>query len=202
MNQMNTMNAIKVIAVLSDIPAERIINTAEQITATGVKCICINLDRHDSIKSLVTLKERFGDSILLGVGGVTSPVEVETAAENGAQFISSYITDEDVITCTREMGLISIAGAFTPTEIASAHRFGADYVKLFPSDIVSLSYFSQIASAMPQIKLVGASVMATSCHEYFESGAVLVETAPNLGYRYTDAKEIEAACEIFKILTA
>ena len=198
---MLSMNEIKVIAVLSDVPAEEIIKAAERITSTGIKCLCVNLDRHDSVKALAILKDHFGDDILLGAGGVMSPVEVETAAENGAHFISSYITDQDVIVCTKEMGLISIAGAFTPTEIATAHRCGADYVKLFPSDIVSLSYFSQIASAMPQIKLVGASVMATSCHEYFESGAVLVETAPNLGYRYDMTKEIEAACEIFKILT-
>jgi len=199
---LNEMKNIKVIAVLSDVPAEDVMKIAEPILNKGIRCICINLDRHDSMKALMMLKKYVGDRALIGAGGVTSPVEVEMAAENGAEFISSYTTKQEVIERTKEMGMISIAGAFTPTEISAAHDFGADYVKLFPSDIVSLSYFSQIASAMPQIKLIGASVMATSAHDYFESGAVLVETAPNFGYHLDAEKDIMAACEIFKILTA
>ena len=39
----------------------------------------------------------------------------------------------DVIRRTVELGMVSMPGAMTPTEIEVAHEAGAQFVKLFPA---------------------------------------------------------------------
>ena len=70
--------------------------------------------------------------MLVGAGTVTTTELVELTAKAGGMFIISPDTDVAVIKKTRELGLVSMPGALTPSEIKTAHAAGADYVKIFP----------------------------------------------------------------------
>lgn len=67
--------------------------------------------------------------MFIGAGTVITEKQVELTQKVGGKFIISPDTYESVIQKTRELNLVSIPGALTPSEIQEAHRCGADYVK-------------------------------------------------------------------------
>jgi len=62
---------------------------------------------------------------------VTSTALADLANEAGAKYIISPNLNKSVITRTKELGLVSIPGALTATEVAYAHQLGTDFVKIF-----------------------------------------------------------------------
>jgi 2-dehydro-3-deoxyphosphogluconate aldolase/(4S)-4-hydroxy-2-oxoglutarate aldolase len=60
---------------------------------------------------------------------VLNEEQVNLTAEAGGGFIISPDINEAVIRRTVARGLVSIPGALTPSEITSAHRAGADFVR-------------------------------------------------------------------------
>ena len=68
--------------------------------------------------------------MLVGAGTVTTPELVEIAVNAGAKYIISPDPNPEVIKKTRELGLVSMPGAYTATEAKQAHNAGADFVKL------------------------------------------------------------------------
>lgn len=58
--------------------------------------------------------------------------QVVLAADAGAQIIVSPDVNAEVIAESNRLSLVSVPGALTPTEAMTAHRAGADYIKIFP----------------------------------------------------------------------
>ena len=80
--------------------------------------------------------------------------QVHAAYEAGAKYIISPNTNEAVIKETVKLGLISIPGAMTPTEIEQAYSWGAHIVKLFPADDVGFHYIKNISAPLSHIPLM------------------------------------------------
>ena len=86
----------------------------------------------NTAENIKMLAERFKDKIHIGAGTVLTNKQVELTKKAGGEFIISPDANASVIKKTKELGMISIPGALTPTEIEAAHKAGADFVKLFP----------------------------------------------------------------------
>lgn len=61
--------------------------------------------------------------------------------------------DPEVIAEARRLKVASIPGTFTPTEMLTAHRCGADLVKLFPSPHNVVEYVSAVLGPMPFLRI-------------------------------------------------
>ena len=92
--------------------------------------------------------------MIIGAGTVTNEKQLKLAYEAGAEFIISPDANETIIRHTKELGLFSVPGALTPTEISSALRFGADCIKIFPSSAFGPSYFKQVTAPFTGAKLL------------------------------------------------
>ncbi len=101
-----------------------------------------------------------------------SEEQVETAANAGAQFIISPDCYEPVIKKIRELGLVSMPGCLTPTEAAMAHRWGADFVKLFPNSEFKLSYLKALIAPLSHIKFLSVGgVNENNLRDFIDAGA-------------------------------
>ena len=119
--------------------------------------------------------------MLVGAGTVTSPELVELAADAGASYIISPDTDPAVIKRTLELGLVSIPGAYTPTEAKIAYNSGADFVKLFPCVGDALSYVKAISAPLNHIRFLAVGgVNENNAGEFLRAGAVGVGVGGNL----------------------
>ena len=124
-------------------------------------------------QAITAIKEAFAGRMHVGAGTVTSAELVERAARAGAEFIISPDVNEAVIRKTLELGLISIPGGCSPTEVMTAHNLGADYVKLFPAGNFGAEYLKAIRAPINHVKLmVVGGVGEENLKDFLDAGAV------------------------------
>ena len=100
---------------------------------------------------------RENDDLIVGAGTVMSPTIVQEAVEAGAQFLVSPVCSVDVIQEAGKLDVVSIPGTFTATEMETAHRAGADFVKLFPAPENVAEYIRFILAPLPYLKIFPTS---------------------------------------------
>ena len=117
----------------------------------------------------------------VGAGTVTSTALVDLAAEAGALYIISPDTDVEVIRRTRELGLVSMPGAYTPTEAKTAFNAGADFIKLFPCVGDGPGYVKALCAPLNHIPFLAVGgVDVNNAAAYIKAGAVGVGVGSSL----------------------
>lgn len=155
----------KLVVIFRRIPVEQIGRVSEALVRGGVKLLEVTFDQQsqdpaaDYARSIEQVRHAVGDALCLGAGTVLSCGQVRTAREAGAEFILSPNTDIDVIRLTRQLGMASVPGAMTPSEIVTAWNAGADIVKLFPADDLGYHYIWNIRGPLPHIPLLATGGM-------------------------------------------
>lgn len=166
----------KLIAICRGAEGDTLLSLAAAICAGGIRFIEVTFqqEREDctelaqrSISALCGMP-----GIIPGAGTVLSPDQVRAAYEAGAKYIVSPNTDPAVIAETKRLGLVSIPGALTPSEIMAAHNAGADLVKLFPTATMGLKYFKDLRAPLSHIGLVvTAGITPDNLGDYLKAGA-------------------------------
>ena len=106
---------------------------------------------------------------------------VELAASAGAKYIISPDVNVDVIRRTRELGMVSLPGAMTPTEVMTAHNAGADFVKLFPVGNLGIPYVKAIRAPISHVKLLAVGgVNEDNVADFLHAGLVGAGVGGNL----------------------
>jgi 2-dehydro-3-deoxyphosphogluconate aldolase/(4S)-4-hydroxy-2-oxoglutarate aldolase len=116
--------------------------------------------------------------MVIGAGTVLTESQVELTKNAGGKFIISPDTNPEIIKKTRELGLVSIPGALTPSEATLANRSGADFVKLFPNGEVKPTYLKALVAPLSHIKFLAVGgVSAANAKETLAMGAVGIGVA-------------------------
>jgi 2-dehydro-3-deoxyphosphogluconate aldolase/(4S)-4-hydroxy-2-oxoglutarate aldolase len=145
----------------------------DAMMAGGVTVIEVTMTVPNATTLLGELKQKHGDSLLLGSGTVTDAAQAQATIEAGAEFVVSPSLHLDVIAKTKELGKVSIPGALTPTEVITAWRAGADYVKVFPcSAMGGASYLKALRAPFPELKLIPTGgVTFETAVDFLKAGA-------------------------------
>jgi len=167
----------KLVAILRGVPAERVDGVVEALLAGGVRVLEFTFDhmRKDCVAANAAIirhaVERFGDRAIIGCGTCLSPEEAEAAYAAGAVLVITPNVDEAVIRRARDLGMVAMPGAMTPTEIAAAWRYGADIVKLFPAGELGLSYIKAVRGPLCHIPLAAVGgVQPENVSEFLSAG--------------------------------
>lgn len=187
---MKTLEAIykdKIIAIVRGIAYSSMADTARALLDGGIHMMEVTFDQSGtegiqrSADSIRLLANQFPNEILLGAGTVLTPDQVQLAYNCGAAYIISPNVDVDVIRKTKDLGMISIPGAFTPSEIAIAYKAGADIVKLFPAGLLGISYIKAVRGPLSHIPITAVGgINETNIHSFFEAGVCGVGIGNNL----------------------
>lgn len=168
----------KIIVIMRGFTTRQLIESVDAMEKGGIRLVEVTFDQTGAVSDEETaaniraLKERFQGKMRIGAGTVMTEKQVELAYEAGAEFIISPDCYEQVIKKTRELGMVSMPGVFTPSEAANAHRFGADFAKLFPNSEVKLSYLKALAVPLSHIKFLAVGgVNHENMKDYFAAGA-------------------------------
>lgn len=169
----------KIIAIVRGVAPDSMIKIANALYEGGVRLVEVTFNQKDpstwcqTAEAIRTIREEMGDKMLVGAGTVTSPELVQMAADAGAMYIISPDTDVEVIKKTRELGLVSMPGAYTATEAKQAHMAGADFVKLFPCIEGAPAYLKAICAPFNHIKFLAVGgVNADNAATFLQHGAV------------------------------
>ena len=105
----------------------------EALVEGGIRTLEITMTVPDALGAIRSVAERFGTSVLLGAGTVTSRALAEGAIDAGAEFLVTPCVVPDVIAVARARGVAVLPGALTPTEVFTAWSLGGDIIKIFPA---------------------------------------------------------------------
>lgn len=193
----------KIISIVRGVEPDKMVRIAEALYEGGVTMIEVTFNQknpaswQETADSIAAIKAAMGDKMFVGAGTVTSVELVDMAAQAGAGYIISPDTDPDVIARTRELGLVSLPGAYTPTEAKQAHNAGADFVKLFPCVGDAPAYLKALCAPLSHIKFLAVGgVTADNAADFLKAGAVGIGVGSSLvNKKWADAGEFRKITE-------
>ena len=136
----------KLVAILRGVPEEKLDGVVDALIRGGIRILEFTFDHtseadvQKNAEKIHHTVEVYGDQVLVGCGTALTIDEVEATCQAGGCLVITPNTNEAVIHRTRELGMVAMPGALTPTEIEIAWRAGADIVKLFPAGELGLGY--------------------------------------------------------------
>lgn len=200
----------KVIAIVRGVYGQDCLNLAKALNAGGIAMLEVTFDQSDrtlwqkTAETITLLTKELGDKMIFGAGTVTTTELVKIAKNAGAQFIVSPDTNEHVIKETVQMGMVSMPGAMTPTEILTAHRWGADFVKVFPTANLGAAYIKAVRGPLNHIRMLAVGgVNEKNAADYMQAGCVGVGVGGQLVNKQLIANgEFEKITHLAQELTA
>jgi 2-dehydro-3-deoxyphosphogluconate aldolase / (4S)-4-hydroxy-2-oxoglutarate aldolase len=184
MNKAEILEKVKelgLLAVIRGPSAELTVQMVGALIKGGVLGIEITYSTPDAENVVKTLSSKFGDKIVLGMGTLTKIEQAGSAKAAGANFLVSPICEPTLVKAMVSSGLLTMAGALTPTEVFQAYSLGTDVVKIFPGSLGGPAYVKALKGPFPYIPMMPTGgVSAANASEWFKAGVVAVGAGSEL----------------------
>lgn len=177
------MELSKVTMILRGYNVDQVRAVAEVLLqAKHVKNMEITLNTDNAYKIIRTISDEFQGKLNIGAGTVQTYDELVKAVESGAKFVlSPRQMTADMLAYCKKKGIVSVPGSFTPSEIGEQFAMGADIVKVFPANELSLKYAKKVCEPMGDLKLMAVGgINKENVREALDSGYKYVGTAGGL----------------------
>jgi 2-dehydro-3-deoxyphosphogluconate aldolase / (4S)-4-hydroxy-2-oxoglutarate aldolase len=176
------------VAVIRMSDSKKLRTVIDSIREGGIDAIEITMTTPGALSILEEMAKSNNGTYHLGVGSVLNADTAQRAIDAGAQFVVSPVMIPEIIRTAHRNDIPAMPGAFTPTEIFTAHELGADIVKIFPADVVGMAFFKAIKAPMPQLQLMPTGgVTLTNAGDWLKAGACAV----GIGSALLDKKAID-----------
>lgn len=165
----------RIIGILRGCPPLYAVPIARAAFDAGIHALEVTLDSENALDQISAIRAAL-PMASVGVGSVLTAEEASTAIAHGAEFVVSPIVDRATIESCVEVGIPSIPGAATPTEINQARLLGASAIKVFPIQLLGgIDYLQSIMSPLRSPDLIPTGgVTYRNLAEYLAKGAVAV----------------------------
>ncbi len=149
----------RLVVIARNLTAEEALEAAKALYKGGIRLMEITFSEENermetTAESIKLIRNSLPEDMIAGAGTVLTQEQLICARDAGAEFILSPGTDERIIRLTKAMGLVSVPGAFTASEIYQAYTWGADIVKLFPAGVEGVAYVKAIRGPLSHIPLM------------------------------------------------
>ena len=189
----------KVIAIVRGAEASKCIDIVEALYKGGIRFVEITYNQskpetwEETAATIGKLHDAFEGRVHIGAGTVTSVKLVEMTAKNHGEYIISPDTNVEVIKKTKELGMVSMPGALTPTEMLTAHNAGADFVKILPIGNLGPAYVKAVTAPLNHIRFMAVGgVNEKNVAEFMAAGCVGAGIGGNLAKKaWIDAGEYD-----------
>lgn len=169
----------KVIAIIRKVYGTELLMLSVALSKGGLKLIEVTFDKTDPLcnkktaEAIYSLRKNLRSDVHVGAGTVLELEQVEIAKNAGAEFIISPNSCPKIIGRTKDLGMVSIPGALSPTEVVTADLAGADYVKIFPVNCLGENYLAAIKAPLGHVRFIATGgVNANNLHKYLMNGYV------------------------------
>jgi 2-dehydro-3-deoxyphosphogluconate aldolase/(4S)-4-hydroxy-2-oxoglutarate aldolase len=184
MNKQEVLEKVKelgLLAVIRGPSPDLTVKMVEALIQGGVKGIEITYSTPNAEEVVRQLAAKFGDVIVLGMGTLTRPEQAQSAKNAGANFLVSPVCEAGLVKAMIASGLLTMAGALTPTEVFQAYTLGTDVVKVFPGSLGGPAYLKALKGPFPYIPMMPTGgVNAANAADWFAAGVVAVGAGSEL----------------------
>ena len=189
----------ELIAILRGLTLDRCVKVSEILIAEGFSKLEVPLNSPNPMETISKMQNSFGNSVTIGAGTVTNVSEVNQLSKIGCQMIVSPNTDTEVIKATKNGGMLSFPGAFTPSECYSAINSAADGLKIFPAFKLGVKGFKALKAVLPnnlKTYAVGG-IDETHFSDWLDAGVTGFGIGSNLFHSYMSDDDIQSAAKKF-----
>ena len=170
---MNIQHFPKVTVILRGYTYPQIRTVVKNLVGSRLRAVEITMNTPGALEAIEKINQEFGDSVMVGAGTVLTYEEAQASIAAGAAFLlSPTMLDKRILDLCREKDVVSVPGAFSPTEIKKSFEDGADIVKVFPAARLGSRYVSDIQAPLGKMPLMVVGGIGTAnVGEYFAAGA-------------------------------
>lgn len=196
MEIMDMIQQNRVIAIARGMHPDQMAPLARALERGGIRMMEITFAQNapatfqNTVNAIRTLSQNMRD-MAIGAGTVMTLEQLHMAADAGARYIVSPDVNPAIIAETKRLGLTSLPGAMSPTEIVTAWNAGADAVKVSPIGDLGVGYFKAIRAPLSHIPMIAVGgVSERNCADFLRAGAIGVGVGGQLVNReWIDAGE-------------
>lgn len=169
----------KIVAIVRGLSKEEAVDTAKALAAGGINMIEVTFDQTSTdgykatLEAIATIASTMQGAVYVGAGTVLSIEQVDLAYKAGAQYIITPSVDTAVIKHANELGMVTMPGAMSPTEIEEAYKAGADFVKVFPGGNLGADYIKAVKAPLKHIPLLAVGGVNLDNIESFKKAGVV-----------------------------
>jgi len=180
-----------VVAIMRAKSADQLLEAAEAVLAGGVKAIEVTMTTPGALDVIRQAVNKFGNTVLFGVGSVLDPETARSAMLAGAQFVVCPTLNIKTIEICKRYSVPVMPGAYTPTELLTAWEAGASIVKVFPASAGGPAYIKAIKAPLPHIRLAAVGgVDLNNTADFIRAGVEIVGVGGELvSQNLIDAKD-------------
>ena len=189
----------ELIAILRGLTLDRCVKVSEILITEGFSKLEVPLNSPNPMETISAMQNSFGNSVTIGAGTVTNVSEVNQLSKIGCKMIVSPNTDTEVIKATKNEGMLSFPGAFTPSECFSAINLAADGLKIFPAFKLGVKGFKALKAVLPnnlKTYAVGG-IDETHFSDWLNAGVTGFGIGSNLFHSSMSDDDIQSAAKKF-----
>ena len=191
----------RLVAIIRGMDPEICVRLAEAYAEGGIRLVEVTFDQAGdpakTVAAIRAIREGFAGRLHVGAGTVLTDEQLQAVIDVGGEFMVTPSVNPKLIAKASAAGLVTMPGAFTPTEIVTAHEAGADVVKVFPVRSLGPQYVKDVLAPLKHISLMAVGgVNPDNAADYLRAGCVGVGASGSLVN-----KEWIAAGEWAKIAT-
>ena len=164
---------VGIVPVVRATSAKQAISAAVAVAAGGITIVEVTMTAPGALDAISQLIKTLGSEVIVGAGTVLDAQAARQCFDAGAEFLVSPGLDLGTIKAAQDAGKLIMAGALTPTEVITAWKAGADFVKVFPASAVGgAAYLKALRGPLPQVPLVPTGgVNLNTAADFLRAGA-------------------------------
>ncbi len=146
------LGAARVIPVLTIETVEQAVPLARALHAGGISVIEVTLRTRAALKACEAIAQHCPE-VVLGIGTVLTPSQVQDAKNAGAKFLVTPGTSEKLGHALAESGIAALPGAGTLSEMIALMEMGFSELKFFPAEAAGgVDYLKSVAGPLAELK--------------------------------------------------
>lgn len=173
-----------IVAIIRGMAPNVCVKLAEAYAKGGIRLVEVTFDQTgnpDDTFAAISAIAAAGLELHVGAGTVLTERQLELAVSAGGEFMVTPSVNPALIRGANSAGLVTMPGAFTPTEIVTAAEAGADYVKIFPVRALGPAYVKDVLAPLKHVRLIAVGgVNPDNAVEYLKAGCVGVGASGSL----------------------
>jgi 2-dehydro-3-deoxyphosphogluconate aldolase/(4S)-4-hydroxy-2-oxoglutarate aldolase len=146
---------IGIVPVVRATSAKQAMMAVEAVCLGGIAIVEITMTVPGAIDVIREVVKTMGSSVLVGAGTVLDAAVARQCIDAGAEFLVSPGLDLPTVEFALKEKMVMMAGALSPTEVITAWKAGADFVKIFPcGQVGGARYIKALKGPLPQVPMV------------------------------------------------
>ena len=158
---------------LEDISKQKsLFRLIEELNHMGLKHIEITWMSHPNWKSFMRQIQEYFPSIYLGAASIKSSFALKSLIGLNLDYAMTPFWDTELLCEAIKLNQLLIPGAFSPTEVYSAIKFGCKLIKLFPAKTLGVDYLHQLQGPIGSLPFLIAAggLKITDTNEWLARG--------------------------------